>query len=147
MVFRKLFTFQKSWWQSSKLISKYSVELTTNHVIVNKSTRDSDSAIMSSAVINWNVSQKKEGMEKFVSVCERVPYTWLTKVVRGATKPNSKNENKFWNYPLTYFYVYAARWFHANLFHIYFEIYKLWCSVVDCCWNQPDVYCQTCCEG
>jgi hypothetical protein len=55
-------------------------------------------------------------------------------------KATRKNEHKFWNYPLTYFCVYAARWFHANLFHIYFEIYKLWRSVVDCCLNWPDVF-------
>jgi hypothetical protein len=30
-------------------------------------------------------------------------------------------------------------WFHANLFHIYFKIFKLWHSVVDCCWTSYDV--------
>lgn len=64
-------------------------------------------ASMSSAVINRNMSEKKEGMIR-VWMCVSLQTCMVekqAKALRGAIK---RNENEYWNYPLTWIFLWCC---------------------------------------
>lgn len=91
-------------------------------------------------------SQKSEQVAKrarvgmSLSLCKCV--RWLSTCMRGAMNGEKCEATRTTPYKFFFVWVWTTR--HAavvscQFVHIYFKIDELWRSVVNCCWDRPDV--------
>lgn len=75
---------------------------------------------------------------------ELTPYVWVSTCMNGswgAMKSGKKwEQHRTTPYKLLCVWTQHAAVVSCQFVHIYFKIYELWRSVVNCCWNRPDVF-------